>query len=130
VNNMPHKCTKCGKIYKEGDERVLKGCECGNSMFLYFRKLTHKEADEIKKNRKAKEVKSERLSRAIKEIEGNKSDIWNIKVKDGLYEIDVASLMSKEPIIVEGDEGEYIVSLSSLFEEKKGLRKYIDLIRK
>ncbi len=125
---MPHKCTKCGKIYQENDERILRGCECGNRMFLYFRKLTHEEAEKIERDSNAKKVKSESLSRVINDIE--KDEIWNIKAEDGVYKIDVASLMSREPLIVEGDEGEYLVSLSSLFELKKGLRKYIDIIKK
>jgi len=35
---MPHKCTKCGKIYPDGDYRILNGCECGNNKFLYVPK--------------------------------------------------------------------------------------------
>jgi len=58
-------------------------------------------------------------------------EIWNIRVMDGVYEIDVASLMMKEPIIVAGEEGEYVVSLSSAFEKKStGLRKYVEFLRR
>ena len=41
-------------------------------------------------------------------------------VGDGIYKIDVESLMKKEPIIVSGEEGRYIVSITSIF---KNLRK-------
>ncbi|GCC10681.1 hypothetical protein IPdc08_00714 [archaeon] len=125
---MPHKCTKCGKVYQENDEKILRGCECGNRMFFYFRKLTHEEAEKIERDSNAKKVKNESLSRVINDIE--KDAIWNIKAGDGIYEINLDSLMSREPLIVEGDEGEYLVSLSSLFELKKGLKKYIDIIKK
>lgn len=35
---MPHKCTRCGKVYPDGDYRILNGCECGNNKFLYVPK--------------------------------------------------------------------------------------------
>ena len=35
---MPHKCTKCGREYKDGSTEILKGCgSCGNKKFLYVR---------------------------------------------------------------------------------------------
>ena len=38
---MPHKCTKCGREYKDGSTEILKGCaSCGNKKFIYV-----KEAD-------------------------------------------------------------------------------------
>jgi hypothetical protein len=33
---MPHKCTKCGREYRDGSTEILKGCaSCGNKRFLY-----------------------------------------------------------------------------------------------
>ncbi len=51
-------------------------------------------------------------------------DIWNIKAGDGVYELDIASLMMKEPVIVRGEEGRYLLSLSSAFKES-GKRKTV-----
>ena len=35
---MPHKCTKCGREYKDGATEILKGCEsCGGKKFLYVK---------------------------------------------------------------------------------------------
>ena len=35
---MPHKCTKCGREYKDGSTEILKGCaSCGNKKFLYVK---------------------------------------------------------------------------------------------
>jgi predicted nucleic acid-binding Zn-ribbon protein len=100
---MPHKCTRCGKVYGEGSKEILEGCKCGNRYFLYFRKITDEEAEKFK-------------------------DIWNIKVKDGTYEIDIASLMAKEPIIISGEEGRYLLSLASAFKGKK--IKYPDRVKR
>lgn len=119
---MPNKCTKCGEVYEDGSDVILKGCKCGNRFFFYFRKLSDAEAMELKTSKRAKEIES---LKGIVDIEGGEpkvsrgTDIWNIRVKGGVYEIDVASLMMKEPIIVAGDEGRYLVSLTSAFEEAK-----------
>jgi len=96
---MPHKCTKCGRIYKDGDEALLRGCKCGNRRFYYLRKVPRK-----------KEKKNDDLS--------------NIKViLDGVYEIDVDSLMKNKPVIVSKEEGRYLVSIASIFKNLKNKRK-------
>ncbi len=130
---MPHKCTKCGRIYDEGAEEIIKrGCECGNRFFFYFRKVEeNKDKDFVKKVtsrivevKKAKEFLEKELT--DEEIE----KLWNIKVEDGVYEIDLASLLNKEPIIVAGDDGTFLLSISSIFESKlgKGKKYYIERI--
>ncbi|MDD4332220.1 MAG: Zn-ribbon domain-containing protein [Methanosarcinaceae archaeon] len=36
---MPHRCTKCGTLFEDGDPVILKGCSnCGWNKFLYVRK--------------------------------------------------------------------------------------------
>lgn len=114
---MPHRCTRCGTVYEDGSENILKGCECGNRYFLYFRKITDEEAEELKTKENVREVR-----------EGEKG-IGNIKIKDGIYEIDVSSLMMQEPIIIVGEEGRYLLSLPSAFKSKKK-RKYVDRLKK
>jgi predicted nucleic acid-binding Zn-ribbon protein len=101
---MPHKCTKCGRVYEDGSDVILKGCECGNRLFYY-----------LKTNKKPSSAQPK-----VEKVEISKDDISNIMVGDGVYKIDVDSLMKKEPIIVSGGEGRYIVSISSVF---KNLRK-------
>ncbi len=114
----------CGTVYEEGSDAILDGCECGNRFFFYFRKISDKEASKLKSEQNLQEVESLKTVIGIKDGEpmidkGN--DIWNIKVKgDGVFEIDISSLMMKEPVIVAGEEGRYLVSLSSIF---KGLEK-------
>jgi len=103
---MPHKCTKCGKVYEDGSDAILKGCECGNRLFYYLK--------DKKPRQKQKKVET------AEKVKLPKDDISNIMVGNGVYKIDVDSLMKKEPIIVSGGEGRYIVSISSVF---KNLRK-------
>ncbi len=127
---MPHKCTKCGKTYEDGSEEVLKGCECGNRLFFYIRKITDEEAKELD----AREIKVSDASDAPKESETKEEDegddIWNVKVEDGVFQIDVASLMAKEPIVLAGEEGRYLVSLSSIFDGKGKRTKYLDRVKR
>ncbi len=118
---MPNKCTKCGKVYEEGSDVIFTGCECGNRLFFYFRKVTDKEAEELEEKGTPRVEESAGALIGIKDGEpvlDKGTDIWNIKVKNGVYEIDIASLMSGEPIIVAGEEGRYLVSLSSAFKKK------------
>ncbi|MFV2041330.1 MAG: Zn-ribbon containing protein, partial [Candidatus Hydrothermarchaeales archaeon] len=80
---MPNKCTKCGKVYQEGSDAILTGCECGNRMFFYFRRVTDEEVGELTE-KGAKEI-SESAGTLIGIKDGEPvldkgSDIWNIKV--------------------------------------------------
>ena len=96
----------------------MKGCECGNKLFIYIRPITEREASELKEKGDAKEVATEG------------KNIWNIQVKEGVYEIDIKSLMMEEPVIVAGDEGRYLLSLSSVFRDKKKESKLIKKLRR
>lgn len=123
---MPHKCTRCGNTYEDGSEELLKGCKCGNHLFFYIRKITEEEAKELS----AKIIKS---SAAEASEEGDKDDkdrIWNVKVEDGVFQIDIASLMAKEPVVLAGEEGRYLVSLSSVFGSKDKKTKYLDRVKR
>jgi uncharacterized protein len=122
---LPNKCTKCGKIYGEGSDAILTGCECGNRMFFYFRRVTEEEAVELTEKGTKEISESAGTLIGIKDGEpvlDKGTDIWNIKVKEGVYEIDIAALLGGEPLIVAGDEGRYLVSLSSAFKSKSDRR--------
>ncbi|MFQ5800567.1 MAG: Zn-ribbon domain-containing protein [Candidatus Hydrothermarchaeales archaeon] len=119
---MPNKCTRCGRVYEEGSDVILTGCECGNRLFFYFRKVSDEEAEGLVKEGTKEIQESAGAIIGIKNGEpvvDKGSDIWNIRVKEGVYEIDIASLMGGEPIIVAGEEGRYLVSLSSIFKKKR-----------
>ena len=34
---MPHQCVKCGDLYPNGSEELLKGSKCGARFFFYVR---------------------------------------------------------------------------------------------
>jgi len=103
---MPHRCTKCGKLYAEGDMRLLSGCECGNNKFLY-----------VPKGRET--VKPEELARELKR-EFSRFGIESIRIiAPGQYEINLEKLLEREEIIIALEEdGRYIIHLPSLLKKR------------
>lgn len=103
---MPHRCTKCGKLYADGDMRLLNGCECGNNKFLYV----PKEKEAVKPEEVAKELKKELLRFGIESIR---------IIAPGQYEINLEKLLEREEIIIALEEdGRYIIHLPSLLKKK------------
>ncbi len=98
---MPHMCTKCGKIYPDGDMRLLNGCECGNNKFVYIPKKKEEKEEE-------REIKYE-------------MDIESIRIiAPGQYEINIEKLLSDRGIVIALQEnGRYVIHLPSLLKKKK-----------
>lgn len=101
---MPHRCTKCGKLYADGDMRLLQGCECGNNKFYYVPK-EKKEKEEV-----VKEIKEDFA----------KFGIESIKIlAPGQYEINLQKLFERDEIIIALEEdGRYVIHLPSLLKKK------------
>lgn len=129
---MPHQCTRCGEIYLDASEELLKGCNCGSRFFYYIKQ---EKLDQLKKE--VREVMDElekadkdQIEKDIRELTGMDEkpdepvilDLESIKViKPGKFEIDIVSLFSKNrPLIYKLGEGKYIIDLSSL--ETKGVK--------
>jgi predicted nucleic acid-binding Zn-ribbon protein len=132
---MPHKCTKCGREYKDGSTEILKGCaSCGGKKFLYVKEaeinkdvLEEKSIDEI-----AEETHEEILEvvepQAKKEVEMyDRVETIRI-VAPGTYELNLEKMaQSDERIVSVGKEGSYIIDLMSMAKDtpktKKGKKK-------
>ena len=130
---MPHKCTKCGREYKDGSTEILKGCaSCGGKKFLYVKDteinkdvLEEKSIEEI-----AKESHEEVLHvvepRTKKEVEMyDRVETIRI-VSPGSYELNLEKMAkSDERIVSVGTEGSYIIDLMSMAKDvpKKKRRK-------
>jgi len=100
---MPHKCTNCGKLYADGDMRLLEGCECGNNRFLYIPK-------EKKEKTEVEEIKKELTRFGIESIR---------IIAPGQYEINLEKLFEREEIIIALEEdGKYVIHLPSLLKKK------------
>lgn len=99
---MPHRCTKCGKIYADGDMRLLQGCECGNNKFYYVPKE--------KKEKVVEEIKEELARFGIESIR---------ILAPGQYEINLQKLFERDEIIIALEEdGRYVIHLPSLLKRK------------
>ena len=130
---MPHKCTKCGREYKDGSTEILKGCaSCGGKKFLYVKEaeinkdvLEEKSIEEIADESQKKFL---RLSnpRTKKEVEMyDRVETIRI-VSPGSYELNLEKMAkSDERIVSVGKEGVYIIDLMSMAKEepKKKHRK-------
>jgi uncharacterized protein len=131
---MPHKCTKCGREYKDGSTEILKGCaSCGNKKFIYVKEdqlnedvLDEKSIDEI-----AEESREEVLEvvepKTKKEIEMyDRVETIRI-VSPGSYELNLEKMAeSDERIVSVGKEGSYIIDLMSMTKDepkKKGRKR-------
>jgi uncharacterized protein len=130
---MPHKCTKCGREYKDGSTEILKGCEsCGNKKFLYV-----KEAElnrDVLEEKTIDEIADESEQEVLEVVEPKKKKqvemydrVETIRiVSPGSYELNLEKMaQSDERIVSVGKEGSYIIDLMSMAKEepKKKHRK-------
>ncbi len=104
---MPHRCTKCGRVYQDGDYRILEGCECGNNTFIYIpksREFRDKPDEEY-------EVKRERDEFGIECIR---------IIAPGQYEINIENILKRDGIIIAlREEGRYVIHLPSFLKKRK-----------
>jgi predicted nucleic acid-binding Zn-ribbon protein len=126
---MPHKCTKCGREYRDGSTEILKGCEsCGGKKFLYVKDselhkdvLEEKSIEEIAQETKEPvlEVKTVRK----KEVEMyDRVETIRI-VGPGSYELNIEKMAKgDERIISVGKEGVYNIDLLSFSKDTKKKR--------
>jgi len=135
VKSMPHKCTKCGREYKDGSTEILRGCaSCGGKKFLYIKEaeinkdvLEEKSIEEIADESKEEVLEVvEQPSTSKKEVEMyDRVETIRI-VSPGSYELNLEKMAkSDERIVSVGKEGSYIIDLMSMAKEepKKKHRK-------
>ncbi len=116
---MPHQCVRCGTLYDDTAQELIKGCsKCGGRFFFFIRKEGLAEAKPIQlSEQERKEVEHD-----IKEIIGQEEpekpvilDLESIRVvKPGKYEIDLVKLLKKQPLIYKLEDGKYVIDLSSV----------------
>ena len=145
---MPHKCTRCENIFKDGAAIILNGCpKCGWNKFLYVRDESPvpgsaprigamistgqispeasnfiREIDEIlgiKDEPKQLELKSEQKVENVQKEIGNRIESIRI-LSPGQYELNLESLLERKEIVMAlKEDGTYIVNLPSVFKRKK-----------
>ena len=122
---MPHQCVRCNKLYPDGSQELLKGCECGGRFFFYVKQEAIKEALKLTENL-SNEDKTQ-MEKDVLEIIGDKLDsdkpiildIECIKVlKPGKYELDLVDIFKGKPLVYKLEEGKYFIDVVSTFEAK------------
>ena len=146
---MPHRCTKCGAVFEDGDSVILTGCpECKWNKFLYVRAEEVAQSAEIREREtppasdwkieeriKEKETESidsvlEDIDRALDSDDVNKKElnpdrVDSIRILDaGSYELNLGSIMDKEEIVVGiREEGQYAIDLPVMLQQSNKNKK-------
>ncbi|MBU0976825.1 MAG: Zn-ribbon domain-containing protein [Nanoarchaeota archaeon] len=127
---MPYKCVHCMKMYDDGSEQVLKGCDsCGRRFFFYIRK------EQLEKIKKQEDTEIEffgedkkQIEKDIREIAGFEDedapvflDFESVKVvRPGKYAIDLGNLFSMDkPRVYKLEDGKYIIDLSTKIKKEQ-----------
>tara|TARA_Y100000310_G_C20636180_1_gene791269 strand:- start:656 stop:1051 length:396 start_codon:yes stop_codon:yes gene_type:complete len=120
---MPHQCIRCGTLYPDGSQHIVKGCSCGSKFFFYIKKQKIEEAKRITQELTPKD--REQIEKDVQDIVGNKIegdesiflDIESINIlTPGKYELDLVDLFRKRPLIYKLEEGKYFIDIVSTFE--------------
>ena len=137
---MPHKCTRCESIFKDGAAIILNGCpKCGWNKFLYVKEMTA-QPEQKKEPIEAIPPAASKFIREVDELLGNEPVIPEagaIKherkqeesgervesvriISPGTYELNLESLLERNEIVMAlKEDGTYIVHLPSVFQKKK-----------
>lgn len=122
---MPHQCTKCGKVYPDASEELLKGCVCSSRFFYYIRQEKFEQLQEEKDQvmEELDRADKKQIEKDIRELTGLDKkpdepvilDLESVRVlKPGKFEIDIVNLFSKHrPLIYKLEEGKYVIDLAS-----------------
>jgi hypothetical protein len=130
---MPHKCTKCGREYRDGSTEILKGCaSCGGKKFLYVREseinkdvLEEKSIDEIAGESREEILEVVAPKKEKKEVEMfDRVETIRI-VGPGSYELNIEKMAKSDERIVGvgGGEGSYMIDLLSMAKDAPKKRK-------
>jgi predicted nucleic acid-binding Zn-ribbon protein len=130
---MPHKCTKCGREYRDGSTEILKGCEsCGGKKFLYVKEEEiHKDVLEEKS---IEEIADETHQEVLEVVAPKGKDKKEVEMFDrvetirivspGSYELNLEKMAKgDERIVSVGKEGSYMIDLMSMAKEPSKKRK-------
>ena len=146
---MPHRCTKCGAVFSDGDSVILTGCpECKWNKFLYVKTeeinssekpereddQTEHEIELLMKDpdKKTETIDSvlENIDKALDSDDVNKNElnpdrVDSIRILDsGSYELNLGSIMKKEEIVVGiKEEGQYAIDLPMILQQNKSTKK-------
>ncbi len=126
---MPHRCMNCGKVYEDESDKLIEGCECGCSLFMYEKDAEpDRSEEELQEEKQKVESDIQDMMMAGEEERGHiqiEFDLDSIQVHgEGVYELNISRLLNEMPLIISKDEGIYHIHLPSAFT---GDKKEVDL---
>ena len=123
---MVNQCVKCGTLYEDVSNELLKGCsKCGGKFFFFVKKDALEKMKQLTVNLTSQERGE--IEEDIFELTGLEKvdqpvilDIESIRIlKPGQYEIDLVDLFRGKPVVYKLEDGKYIIDLSSTFKAKE-----------
>lgn len=93
-----HQCIKCDSKFKgSAEDLILNGCpQCGSKFFKYSPENRSKKLNKNKEN-----------------------SVETIMVKEnGIYEVNLSSLMENNSVVVSDEEGKYLIDINFLLKKK------------
>ena len=124
---MPHKCTQCGREFRDGSVEILRGCpSCGGKKFLYVSDRV-RNADVLEEKSIAdiaQETKQEVLEVKNQGPASRPTDILerveSVRILSaGKYELNLERLAESQDIIIGVDDGKYMLDLPSMSKKKQ-----------
>jgi len=124
---MPHQCVRCGKMYEDASQEIIKGCSCGAKMFYFIKAEKYKQLKEkaeaaIKLTPHEREQIEEDVYDIIgDEIDRDKPVILDIEsieiLQPGKYQLDLVKLFhEKQPLVYKLEDGKYFVDVIETFQ--------------
>jgi len=121
---------RCGTIYDDTAQEILKGCKCGGRLFFYIKKerLSElKEATVSLTEAEKKEIEKDVIDMVgMEEVENQPIvlDFESVRVmKPGKYELDLVRIFKQQPLVFKIADGKYLIDLPSAFHLRKEKQK-------
>ena len=130
---MPHKCTRCGREFRDGTTDILKGCpSCGGKKFLYVRE-EHRHRD-VLEEKTITEIAKETSEEVLEVVEtpeaapDPRGRVESIRIlAPGSYELNLKKLAESGDMVVGlGKDASYMVDIPSMGkkeEKEKGKKE-------
>lgn len=125
---MPHQCVRCGSIYDDGNDVILRGCDCGAKLFFYVKKEKLEKSKEFTQNLTPDEKKQ--IEEDVFDLVGDEViksdepvilDFESIRILGpGKFELDLVHLFKKDdPVVFKLGDGKYVIDIPESFRKNK-----------